>query len=222
MLSLATLLCLVGAGCATFASHDPEGYSSMVDSGVYRGVREDWRAIVHPECMEGLGKPLFCLELPFSFVADTLWLPFDATAGTRRTRTQVVTDRDVSHDRRYATGYIVGATYRTRKSLTVRKDDNTLSLLPADRYSGSEGDARRGENFVGLVPAGTLLIVTKLGLEKGAGSTGFVLVWGRFADGSFSGAPVLLSTVSRTLPQPNMGALVSSLDTSVLELVAKP
>ncbi len=82
MLSLVTLVC---SGCATFRSHEPEGYDSMVQSGVYRGVREDWRAIVHPEDMEGLGKPVFCLDLPFSFVADTLWLPFDATLPTVQT-----------------------------------------------------------------------------------------------------------------------------------------
>lgn len=130
MLFLVTLGCL---GCGTFASHDPQGYSSQVNSGAYRGVREDWRAIAHPECMEGLGAPLRCFDMPFSFVADTLWLPFDATAGTGKTEAD--THKDASHDRRFATDYIVGATYQTRKPLAVRKGGNALSLFPADRVS---------------------------------------------------------------------------------------
>ncbi len=208
------------SGCGTIDGHDYASNSAHVTHGVYRGVRTDWQRIAHPESDTGLAAPYYCLDMPFSLVADTLWLPLDATAGTQTT--PATTHRDVSRDRRYGTDYIVGATYRTRKSLALQKVDNTLSLLAVDRVSDSQGVVGRGENFVGLVPAGTPLIVTRLDLEKSYGSAAFVQVWGRFADGQFSEAPVLLSGVSRTLLQDKMLAVVSTVDTNVLELVAKP
>jgi uncharacterized protein YceK len=73
-----SLVALVCSGCASIASHDPQGVSSRVNSGVYRGVREDWRVIAHAQGEETLGKPLACLDMPFSVVADTLWLPCEA------------------------------------------------------------------------------------------------------------------------------------------------
>jgi uncharacterized protein YceK len=50
-----------------------------VYSGVYRGVRTDWNWIAHGEPETRLGAPLYCIDMPFSFVFDTLYLPFDAT-----------------------------------------------------------------------------------------------------------------------------------------------
>jgi uncharacterized protein YceK len=75
MLSLVALVC---SGCASIASHDAQGVSSGVNSGAYRGVREDWRVIAHAQGEETLGKPFCCLDVPFSLVLDTLWLPCDA------------------------------------------------------------------------------------------------------------------------------------------------
>jgi uncharacterized protein YceK len=84
MLSLVSLLC---SSCGTVAGHDDQGTMGGVDHGVYRGVRTDWQWIAHGEPEERLGWPLYLIDTPFSFVADTLLLPFDAmgvTAGTRQ------------------------------------------------------------------------------------------------------------------------------------------
>lgn len=84
ILSMLSLVALVCAGCASFASHDPNGFNSDVNSGVYRGVREDWRVIAHSHGEETLGKPISCLDMPFSFVVDTLILPFDICESVKK------------------------------------------------------------------------------------------------------------------------------------------
>lgn len=89
MLPLVALVC---SGCASFASHDSSGLSSHVNSGVYRGVREGWRVIAHSHGEETLGKPFCCLDMPFSFVADTLWLPFDTTGAITAAKEKPKTD----------------------------------------------------------------------------------------------------------------------------------
>ena len=85
MLSSATLMC---CGCGFTAGHDDRGTMGGVDHGVYRGVRTDWQWIAHPEPETATGAPLYCVDMPFSFVADTLWLPFDAVAATKKPETK--------------------------------------------------------------------------------------------------------------------------------------
>jgi uncharacterized protein YceK len=75
MLSLLALLC---CGCGTMAGHDDQGTMGGITHGVYRGVRSDCRWIAHPEPEETLGLPLVFIDVPFSLVADTFCLPFDA------------------------------------------------------------------------------------------------------------------------------------------------
>ncbi len=79
MLSLIALLC---SGCGTVAGHDDQGTMGGVTHGVYRGVRTDWQWIAHPKPETEIGIPLYCLDVPFSFVGDTLLLPFDAAGVT--------------------------------------------------------------------------------------------------------------------------------------------
>jgi uncharacterized protein YceK len=72
MLSFVTLC----SGCGTIAGYDDQGLMGGVNHGVYRGVRTDWQWIAHPEPETQLGVPLYCIDMPFSFVVDTLLLPF--------------------------------------------------------------------------------------------------------------------------------------------------
>jgi uncharacterized protein YceK len=76
-LSLFNLLC---SGCGTIAGHDDQGTMGGVNHGVYRGVRSDCQWIAHPEPETILALPLVYIDLPFSFAADTLCLPFDTIA----------------------------------------------------------------------------------------------------------------------------------------------
>jgi uncharacterized protein YceK len=83
-----TLLC---SGCGTVVAHDDKGQGDTggVTHGVYRGVRTDWQWIAHAEPETSLGAPLWCIDMPFSFVFDTLLLPFDAmgiTTGTTQVK----------------------------------------------------------------------------------------------------------------------------------------
>ncbi|GEM_PF-5352859 len=71
------LLAAICSGCGTIASHDDQEVSGGVYHGVYRGVRADWQWIAHPEPETELGVPFYCFDVPFSFVADTFYLPFD-------------------------------------------------------------------------------------------------------------------------------------------------
>jgi uncharacterized protein YceK len=84
MLSFLTLMC---SGCAFTAGHDDQGTMGGVDLGVYRGVRTEWQWIAHSEPEESMGMPLYCIDMPFSFVADTLWFPFDAVASMKKPET---------------------------------------------------------------------------------------------------------------------------------------
>jgi uncharacterized protein YceK len=74
-LSSLALLC---SGCGTMAGHDDTGLSDGVNHGVYRGVRSDWQWITHASGETTLGVPVYFVDTPFSFVADTVCLPFDA------------------------------------------------------------------------------------------------------------------------------------------------
>src|SRR5437868_5582819 len=78
-----TVLCF---GCGTIAGHDDQGTMGGVAHGIYRGVRTDWQWIAHSEPEVRLGAPLYCIDMPFSLVFDTLLLPFDATGVTTGTK----------------------------------------------------------------------------------------------------------------------------------------
>jgi uncharacterized protein YceK len=78
LIMVLSLLALLGSGCGTTAGHDDQGTMGGVTHGVYRGVRSDCRWIAHPEGEEILGLPAVFIDVPFSFVADTFCLPFDA------------------------------------------------------------------------------------------------------------------------------------------------
>ena len=125
MLFLVTLAC---SGCATFRSHD--GYSGEY-SGVYRGVREDWRAIFDPVSEEGLGMPFFCIDLPSSFVADTLFLPIDATGSKAQT------------------SQIIGGVLDARNLAPIKAAKICLSEHPqVSCKSGSDGRFKLGSTHV--------------------------------------------------------------------------
>lgn len=82
------VVALICSGCGTMASHPgPYEVNMGVDHGIYRGVRTDWDWTFHPAPETALGAPIYFMDFPFSFVFDTLLLPFDATgvsAGTRQ------------------------------------------------------------------------------------------------------------------------------------------
>ncbi len=60
------LLVTLCSGCGTFVSH----MYGPPPQGAYYGIRTDAQAA-------GRGSPLFLVDLPFSFAADTLFLPVD-------------------------------------------------------------------------------------------------------------------------------------------------
>jgi hypothetical protein len=133
-----------------------------------------------------------------------------------------VTRQDVSNDARFATDYVLGATYRVQNDLAVRRLDNLLALFPPKRSSDAEGTVRQGANFVGLAPSGTRLVVTKFVLEKNPEAGNTVSVWGRCTDGPVMDTPVLLTFVSRQHFQTNVWASVPLVNTNFLQLVNKP
>src|SRR5436190_24326022 len=94
--------------------------------------------------------------------------------------------QDVSHDARFTTDYVVGATYRVQRTLLARQLGGNLALFTS--RSDWERQKRRPKNeeysnLEGLVAPGTLLKVTKLDWDK-TPQTGRVLwVWGKCVSG---------------------------------------
>ncbi|HEV2434518.1 MAG TPA: YceK/YidQ family lipoprotein [Verrucomicrobiae bacterium] len=85
MLFFVALMC---PGCGTLTSHDDDqGLSDSVNHGIYRGVRTDWHWVADAVPETEMGDPLYCLDMPFSFVADTLCLPFDAITAMQKSKT---------------------------------------------------------------------------------------------------------------------------------------
>jgi uncharacterized protein YceK len=75
------LLALLCSGCGTVASHsDYPEIEDAVGHGVYRGVRTDWHWVADAVPETEMGTPIYCLDMPFSLVTDTVFLPFDAAA----------------------------------------------------------------------------------------------------------------------------------------------
>jgi len=141
--------------------------------------------------------------------------------------TGCVTHRDVSHNSRFATDYVVGATYRVQRTLVVRNHSNGYDLVlwpPDDGLPLQEVIKRNqtpGSDFVDFLPAGTLLVVSKLDLYNSLESR-IVWVWGRCVDGPFKDKRVLLSFVSKNAVSTNVMASVSYVDTNMLQIVNKP
>ena len=94
-----TVMC---SGCGTIAGHDDQGTMDGVGHGLYRGVRTDWQWVAHPEPETELGAPIYCIDMPFSFVADTLFLPVDSIVAMQKpeagkTQTQIGCALDRAH-----------------------------------------------------------------------------------------------------------------------------
>ena len=67
------------SGCGTIVAHtDQTGLSGSVNHGLYRGVRTDWDWLNNAHGETSLGVPLYFVDMPFSLVFDTVFLPLDA------------------------------------------------------------------------------------------------------------------------------------------------
>jgi uncharacterized protein YceK len=61
------------SGCAAIESRNIDGGGRP-----YIGTRTDAYHVAHPAEGDTLGEPIFCaVDLPFSFVIDTICLPYD-------------------------------------------------------------------------------------------------------------------------------------------------
>ena len=73
MLFIIALMC---SGCGTIIGHDDN--EDSINNGVYRGVRNDYHWVADAVPETEMGTPIYCLDMPFSLVADTICLPYDA------------------------------------------------------------------------------------------------------------------------------------------------
>ena len=126
-----------------------------------------------------------------------------------------VSHQNVSNNNKYPSDYIVDETYRAQPTLAVVKMDDDLTLCPQDDYPKKD--------FVGYIPSGTLLVFSKLELEKDMRmNEDVVWAWGRFSDGPFAGKRVQLYFISRDIYYPSVNARIPFVDTNLLKLANKP
>jgi hypothetical protein len=137
-----------------------------------------------------------------------------------------VTYRNVSHDKRYSTDYIVGGKYQLQQTLVIRKIDDHLDLCPPGKNSDlskiADEQHQPYSNFVGLLPSGTLLVISKIELEKRFLSGNYVWVLGRILEGPFNGKVVNLTFISKQVRQTNVWAYLPYLDTNMLRYASEP
>jgi hypothetical protein len=128
-----------------------------------------------------------------------------------------ISHQDVSENPKYAGNYVVGATYQTQQTLAIRRLE-VLVLCPGGRASDPPGTILKGPNFVGAVPRGTLLRVSRLDLEKHPhGNT--VWPYGECVDGQFANMPLNLFMVSEGVFRADISAKVPMVDTNFLQIV---
>ncbi len=142
-----------------------------------------------------------------------------------------VTQRDVSIDPQYSTGYKVGAVYRLKKPIFAKKSGQTIF----DTYSGlmlfHPGDSStplsvqdydrepaKWEAIAGVARPGTLIRIEKIQFEDNPENGKSVWIHGRLIDVPWAKKPAELAFISKDVRQHELHN-IPTLDPEVLELV---
>ena len=87
--AIAFIVAMMCSGCGTIISHNDEDHlSDTINHGVYRGVRTDYHWVADAVPETEMGAPLYCLDMPFSLVADTFCLPYDIVVVIQQPKTE--------------------------------------------------------------------------------------------------------------------------------------
>ena len=132
--------------------------------------------------------------------------------------------RDISHDSRYKTDYVIGATYRVLRPLVVKEveHDAVMVEVASEWELGLIAKTGRGQtqNTVGSVPPSTLIRLETLVYETNLEAGNTIWVKGRFLNGRFAKKEVELLLVSKREGPTHLG--VPQVDTNVLQKVKEP
>src|ERR1017187_7694859 len=148
-----------------------------------------------------------------------------------------VSVRDISHDPRYPTGYVVGNVYRLKQPVFAYKADMTRSETYSELFLYCIGDGgprdylppsieefekHKAEwgHVAGVAMPGTLITVSNIQLENHPEYGTMILIHGRLIDVPWAYKSTELAFISHQTRY--SGFLLPVLDTNILELATQP